>query len=117
MLANDANENCKRVISENLSRVPQGAGDERRWAVMNSDANKVMMECYLRNDYFDLIDVDSFGSDSSFLRAAVSAVKFDGLLYITSTDGYSSGGHRPHQYVLCLLEDPFFYSAIAFRHN
>ncbi|KAL3524051.1 hypothetical protein ACH5RR_016885 [Cinchona calisaya] len=94
VLANDANENYKMVISENLSRV--SSGDERRWAVMNSDANKVMTECYLRKDYFDLIDVDSFGSDSSFLRSAVSAVKFDGFLYITSTDGFSSGGHRPH---------------------
>lgn len=65
---------------------------------MNSDANKVMTERYLEKDYFGLVDVDSFGSDSSFLRAAIGAVKLDGLLYITSTDGYSSGGHRPQQW-------------------
>nr|POE85826.1 trna (guanine(26)-n(2))-dimethyltransferase [Quercus suber] len=57
-----------------------------------------MAECYLQRDFFDLIDVDSFGSDSSFfLRNAMNALKLDGgLLYVTSTDGYSSGGHRPH---------------------
>lgn len=90
VLANDANENYRGIISGNLSRI-----SEERWVVMNSDANRVMTERYLEKDYFDLVDVDSFGSDSSFLRAAIGAVKLDGLLYITSTDGYSSGGHRP----------------------
>lgn len=41
--------------------------------------------------------MDSFGSGSSYLRVALDAVKLGGLLYITSTDGLSSGGHRPQQ--------------------
>ncbi|XP_059666831.1 tRNA (guanine(26)-N(2))-dimethyltransferase [Cornus florida] len=94
VLANDANDDYRRVIYSNLSRV-LSCGDDRRWVVTHSDANRVMAECYLHKDYFDLIDVDSFGSDSSFLRSAFSALKLDGLLYITSTDGYTSGGHRP----------------------
>lgn len=61
------------------------------------EANRVMTECYLQRDFFDLIDVDSFGSDSSFLRSAMNALRLDGLLYVTSTDGFSSGGHRPYQ--------------------
>lgn len=100
VLANDANEEYRRIISENLSRVDRGFGEnERRWVVTHFDANRVMAECYLQRDFFDLIDVDSFGSDSSFfLRNAMNALKLDGgLLYVTSTDGYSSGGHRPHQ--------------------
>uniref|UniRef100_A0A2N9J6K0 tRNA (guanine(26)-N(2))-dimethyltransferase n=1 Tax=Fagus sylvatica TaxID=28930 RepID=A0A2N9J6K0_FAGSY len=98
VLANDGNDEYRRIISENLcrSRVPRGFGDdERRWAVTHFDANRLMTECYLQRDLFDLIDVDSFGSDSSFLRSAMNALKLDGLLYITSTDGYTSGGHRP----------------------
>ncbi|KAA8533981.1 hypothetical protein F0562_031498 [Nyssa sinensis] len=95
VLANDANDYYRRVILSNLLQVSRGFGDERRWILTHSDANRVMTECYLHRDYFDLIDVDSFGSESTFLRSAFSALKLGGLLYITSTDGYTSGGHRP----------------------
>lgn len=97
VLANDGNDEDRRVICGNLSRVPRGSGDERRWMVTHFEANRVMTECYLQRDFFDLIDVDSFGSDSSFLRSAMNALRLDGLLYVTSTDGFSSGGHRPYQ--------------------
>lgn len=97
VLANDANDDYGDVIIKNLSRVPGGSGDERRWTATHTDANRLMTECYLKRDFFDLIDIDSFGSDSSFLRSAMNALRLDGLLYVTSTDGYSSGGHRPHQ--------------------
>ncbi|XP_057979388.1 uncharacterized protein LOC131165516 isoform X4 [Malania oleifera] len=100
VLANDANDDYRRVVLSNLSRVGRGSGDkQRRWAATHFDANRVMTECYLQKDFFDLIDIDSFGSDSSFLRSAYNALKLGGLVYITSTDGYSSGGHRPqHHY-------------------
>lgn len=97
VLANDANDDYNSVICKNLSRVSSGFGNERRWRVTNSDANRTMTECYLQRDFFDFIDVDSFGSDSSFLRSAMNALRQDGFLYVTSTDGFSSGGHRPHQ--------------------
>ncbi|KAK4385246.1 tRNA (guanine(26)-N(2))-dimethyltransferase [Sesamum angolense] len=92
VLANDANHECGGVISGNLEKADR---EKKRWVVKHSDANRVLTECYLERDFFDLIDVDSFGSESSYLRAAMCAVKLDGLLYVTSTDGYSSGGHRP----------------------
>ncbi|KAG8380964.1 hypothetical protein BUALT_Bualt06G0071200 [Buddleja alternifolia] len=92
VLANDANPDYGEIISGNLEKAGMG---KERWDVKHSDANRVLTERYLERDYFDLIDVDSFGSESSYLRAAISAVKLDGLLYVTSTDGYSSGGHRP----------------------
>ncbi|PON86549.1 tRNA methyltransferase, Trm [Trema orientale] len=94
--ANDANDECRDVICRNLSKVARGSENEPRWTVTHTDANRVMTECYLQRDFFDLIDIDSFGSDSTFLRSAINALRFDGLLYVTSTDGYSSGGHRPH---------------------
>ncbi|CAK9160584.1 unnamed protein product [Ilex paraguariensis] len=96
VLANDANDEYGSIISSNLSKISRGFGGETRWLVTHSDAGRVMTECYLRRDYFDLVDVDSFGSDSDFLRSAIGAVKLGGLMYITNTDGYSAGGHRPH---------------------
>lgn len=95
VLANDANEECNGVIVSNLSTV--SSEDEGRWKVNHSVANRVLAERYVERDYFDFIDVDSFGSDSSFFRCAFDVVKLGGLLYVTSTDGFSSGGHRPNQ--------------------
>ncbi|KAK7410817.1 hypothetical protein VNO78_01952 [Psophocarpus tetragonolobus] len=92
--ANDGNECYGSTIVENLSRV--SGNEEGRWVVTHLEANRVMMDYYLQKSFFDFIDVDSFGSDSSFLRSAMATLKLGGLLYVTSTDGYSSGGHRPH---------------------
>jgi tRNA (guanine26-N2/guanine27-N2)-dimethyltransferase len=96
VMANDANDDNRRVITDNLSKVERGTGDERRWVVTHMLANKAMIERYMVADFFDMIDIDSFGSDSSFLRDAFNALRLGGLLYLTSTDGYSSGGHRPY---------------------
>ncbi|XP_071709600.1 tRNA (guanine(26)-N(2))-dimethyltransferase-like [Rutidosis leptorrhynchoides] len=93
VLANDANEDCNDVIVSNLSSV--SSEDEGRWCVNHSVANRLLAERYVERDYFDLIDIDSFGSDSSSIRFALDTVTLGGLLYITSTDGFSSGGHRP----------------------
>lgn len=47
---------------------------------------RVLASCYLEQDWYDLIDIDSFGSDSSTVSAAIDAVRFDGgMLYLTST--------------------------------
>ncbi|GMI90507.1 tRNA methyltransferase 1c [Hibiscus trionum] len=96
VLANDANESHRRVILDNLGQVGRFEGEQRRWVVTHNEATRVLTDCYLQRDYFDYIDLDSFGSDSSFfLRAAFSSLKLGGLVYVTSTDGFSSGGHRP----------------------
>jgi hypothetical protein len=49
---------------------------------------------YLAEDFYDLVDVDSFGSETLHLPAAIDSVKFGGLLFLTSTDGISSAGVR-----------------------
>ncbi|VVB05867.1 unnamed protein product [Arabis nemorensis] len=96
VMANDANDAYRRIITDNLSKIERGTGDERRWVVTHQLANKAMIERYMVGDFFDLIDIDSFGSDSAFLRDAFNALRLGGLLYLTCTDGYSSGGHRPY---------------------
>jgi hypothetical protein len=47
---------------------------------------------YLAEDFYDLVDVDSFGSETLQLPAAIDALKFGGMLFLTSTDGISSAG-------------------------
>jgi hypothetical protein len=53
---------------------------------------RLLASVYLQEDYFDLVDVDSFGSDTSYLAGAIDALKYGGMLYLTSTDGMSAGG-------------------------
>lgn len=93
--ANDAFEGVRPLIVSNLSSIsPEGEG---KWVVTHCTANRLLTESYLKREYFDVVDVDSFGSESSFMRSAIMAVKTGGLLYLTCTDGFSSGGHRPLQ--------------------
>lgn len=46
----------------------------------------------MNRDYFDLVDCDSFGLGGRVLTAALEAVKYGGLLYVTNTDGKTSAG-------------------------
>ncbi|KAJ7553158.1 hypothetical protein O6H91_06G085700 [Diphasiastrum complanatum] len=111
VLANDA---CKQFMLQNLERcsvigstsiLTQShcltdhilTAESSNWKVTHVDANRLLSSRYLANDYFDLIDVDSFGSSSVCLRSALAAVRHGGLLYVTSTDGVSSGGRRPYK--------------------
>lgn len=51
--------------------------------VVNSDCNLLM--CTLIN-YFDVIDIDPFGSCSEYIENAFRAIKHNGILCLTSTD-------------------------------
>ena len=53
----------------------------------------VIFSCAQQQDYYDLIDIDSFGSPTPFVSTALWAIKLGGLLYLTSTDGRTTGGH------------------------
>ncbi|XP_061534417.1 tRNA (guanine(26)-N(2))-dimethyltransferase [Phycodurus eques] len=50
------------------------------------DASMLMYEMRGRNDRYDVIDLDPYGSPASFLDAAVQSVSEGGLLCITCTD-------------------------------
>ena len=60
-------------------------------------AKRLLTACYLEEDFYDLIDLDMFGSDTTAIGPALDAVRFGGLLYLTSTDGFSSSGKRPQR--------------------
>ncbi len=61
------------------------------------DANRVFFDCYSRSDYYDLVDVDSFGNPAPYLSTSLWAVALGGLLYLTSTDGRAATGHAPNR--------------------
>ena len=54
--------------------------------------SRLLCATYLNEEYFDLVDVDSFGGETMHLPAAIDSVKYGGMLYLTSTDGFSGAG-------------------------
>jgi hypothetical protein len=60
--------------------------------VSRADGERLLASRSLAEDYYDLVDVDSFGSETGHLRAALGAVRHGGMLFLTSTDGMSAGG-------------------------
>ena len=90
--------NPRLVIDEKpIHEVVGGPETGVKWQVCNSEATRLLLKCQLERNFFDLIDIDSFGSDSLFIGPALSALRYGGLLYLTCTDGFSSGGHRPQK--------------------
>jgi tRNA (guanine26-N2/guanine27-N2)-dimethyltransferase len=63
------------------------------------DASRLLQALALNEDYYDLVDLDSFGTGGmDLLSTAIQCVKWKGtmggLIYLTSTDGFCSAGHR-----------------------
>jgi tRNA (guanine26-N2/guanine27-N2)-dimethyltransferase len=61
------------------------------------DANRIFFQCALNKDYYDLVDVDCFGTAAPYLSTCLWAVAIGGFVYLTSTDGRSATGHLPIQ--------------------
>ncbi|MBD1853022.1 tRNA (guanine-N1)-methyltransferase [Cyanobacteria bacterium FACHB-502] len=87
---NDSNPEMSGVLQQNLSQIPAD-----RVRLTNQDANRVFFECYRQQDFYDLVDVDAFGSPAPYLSTSLWAVALGGLLYLTSTDGRSASGSTP----------------------
>lgn len=101
--ANGHSRNGQACLSGNASDsnsrsspVAIGAGREPRWRISHLEASKLLGSCNQNGDFYDIVDIDSFGSDSAFLGDALRAVRYGGMVYVTSTDGFAlAGGHRP----------------------
>ncbi len=63
------------------------------------DANEVFFRCYQQRDFYDLVDIDSFGGGAPYLSTGLWATRMGGLLYLTSTDTRTTGGHNPDRSV------------------
>jgi tRNA (guanine26-N2/guanine27-N2)-dimethyltransferase len=86
--ANDSNPEVAPLLEQNLEQL-----ERDRYRITYQDANRVFFDCYLREDFYDLVDIDCFGSPAPFLNASINATVINGLIYLTSTDGRSFTGH------------------------
>ncbi|MER3431920.1 MAG: tRNA (guanine-N1)-methyltransferase [Leptolyngbya sp. ERB_1_1] len=93
--ANDSNSDIQTVLRENLARSLKA----EQYQISDRDAIRVFFDCYNRQDYFDLVDVDGFGSPVPFVHACLSACAIGGLIYLTSTDGRTVTGRAPENCV------------------
>jgi tRNA (guanine26-N2/guanine27-N2)-dimethyltransferase len=90
--ANDADDAVHGVLAANLAGL-----DPARYQITHRSAQALLYESIAKGQRFDLIDLDGFGNPSAFLGVALQALRFGGLLYVTSTDGRSISGQLPHQ--------------------
>ena len=87
--ANDADPDRLALLEANLAGLGGGRCTTRT-------AQKLLAGCCVREQRFDLIDLDAFGCPSALVPLALEALAFDGVLYLASTDGRSPTGHdRP----------------------
>ena len=89
--ANEGNPSMAALLHQNLAHhLPP-----ERFRITHQDANQIFFDCHQRQDYYDLVDVDSFGSAAPYLSTSLWATKLGGLLYLTDTDSRTSSGHNP----------------------
>jgi tRNA (guanine26-N2/guanine27-N2)-dimethyltransferase len=87
--ANEGNPELSSILHENLEEAIAASCCQ----VTHLDANQVFFDCYNRSNFYDLVDIDGFGSPAPFISTSLWAVKIGGLLYLTSTDGRTATGH------------------------
>ncbi len=103
--ANEGNPELREVLNYNLS---QGMRP-RSYRITYQDANQVFFTCYRERDFYDLVDIDCFGSGAPYLSTGLWAARIGGLVYLTSTDTRTTSGHNPAHSVA-------MYGAIARSH-
>ncbi len=59
----------------------------------NDLAEVLLSRAYLNRSFFDLIDLDCFGSPNYLLYPVLKVMAFDGILMLSSTDARSTTGH------------------------
>jgi tRNA (guanine26-N2/guanine27-N2)-dimethyltransferase len=88
--ANDGNPEISPTLAANLGGLLQ----QQKGKITYKSAQQVLLECYTQKDYYDLVDIDAFGSPASFFSTIPLATKIGGLIYITNTDGRTATGHN-----------------------
>jgi tRNA (guanine26-N2/guanine27-N2)-dimethyltransferase len=87
--ANDADPDRLPLLRLNLE--PLADRLELRLSALT--AQKLLADCLLRDQRFELVDLDAFGCPAALLPLALEAVRFGGVLYLASSDGRSPTGH------------------------
>ena len=84
---NDADADRRAFLEANLEAAALSA------EVSTSPADQLLARAYLGGDFFDLVDVDSFGAPGALLQPVLQVLRFGGILLLASTDGRSPTGH------------------------
>ena len=88
---NEGNYELNGLLSQNLANtIPENC-----YQLTHLDAHRVFFDCFNRRDYFDLVDVDCFGTAAPYLSTMLWATRIGGLMYLTSTDGRTLVGRTP----------------------
>jgi tRNA (guanine26-N2/guanine27-N2)-dimethyltransferase len=90
--ANEGNPDLGDRLQQNLAALPPD-----RYRISHRSLEQLLAERSTQKDYFDLIDLDAFGSPLAFLQGSLRTIRYGGLLYLTSTDGRSISGQLPEQ--------------------
>ena len=84
---NDADPDRLPLLKSNLESVPIPV------RITSTPAAKLLARSFLDGYHFDLIDMDAFGAPGSLIQPALQALRFEGILLFSSTDGRSTTGH------------------------
>lgn len=88
---NEGNYQLSSLLQQNIQQTIKSD----RCRLTHWDAHRVFFDCFNRRDYYDLVDVDCFGTAAPYLSTMLWATKIDGLMYLTSTDGRTLAGRIP----------------------
>ena len=88
---NEGNYQLNPLLTQNL----QAVIPDDRYQLTHQDAHRVFFDCFNRQDYYDFLDVDCFGTAAPYLNTMLWATKIGGLMYLTSTDGRTLAGRTP----------------------
>ena len=84
---NDGDPDRLPLITANLQKL----GCPKR--ISADAADGLLQRSILHRKWFDFIDLDAFGAPGPLVQPALQALRFDGLLFLASTDGRSPTGH------------------------
>ncbi|ALU11706.1 N2,N2-dimethylguanosine tRNA methyltransferase [Ignicoccus islandicus DSM 13165] len=107
VLAADLNPLAIRLLNVNakLNSV------DKKIRAIQEDAHVVLHSKKIRETYYDIVDIDPFGSPIPFLDGAVRSVKRNGLIALTATDTAALSGARPNtalrRYSVKIVRTPF----------
>ena len=90
---NDGNGDITALRRSNLER--NLAPDCYR--LTQERAAQPLARCCADEDFYDLVDIDAFGSGGPFMAAAVGATAMGGLIYLTATDARTLAGRAPEK--------------------
>jgi tRNA (guanine26-N2/guanine27-N2)-dimethyltransferase len=88
---NEANPEIAAVLRQNVRAQLR----PEQVHVTTESVRHVLQDCLGQRRYFDLVDLDCFGSPAAFLTDCVRATRLNGLMYLTSTDSRTCEGHNP----------------------